>query len=332
MKKQKNTSPDMLQSNIKNIVFMDSITSNECYYTDNKEIRPVLHNICISILKGQVYAITGTSSFEIRLLAEIIANIRSYDTGKCVLLERGMMRRKRIILPHIFYIGNPNMAYSNMNVLEFLMFSLMKSPENKIKLQEDLLEYLIRIGLENIALTPISTLPNEYKVVILLLVSAYSHSQLIVFNFPEYTFEKNLVNAIANITALITQKGKTLLLTTQDSNVIEKACSHMAFLMDSELVFQGSVDDFRCTYDKIVLTMWDKKASQIARFLRVFMPEYEYDIHGDELTIRSEKPADSKAVYKRISSINLVPEKVELNPKTVRNAWEEILKQSHDIH
>ena len=52
-----------------------------------------------------------------------MANIRPYDRGKCVLIERGMMRSKRVILRHVFYIGSSEMLYNNMNVLEFLMIS-----------------------------------------------------------------------------------------------------------------------------------------------------------------------------------------------------------------
>lgn len=45
-------------------------------------------------LEGEVWAILGTSAFEVRLLLEIIANARPYKDGRCVLAQKGMMRKK----------------------------------------------------------------------------------------------------------------------------------------------------------------------------------------------------------------------------------------------
>jgi len=244
-----------------------------------------------------------------------------------------MSRRKRGILPHIFYIGNQNMVYNNMNVLEFLMFSLMKHPKNKVVLQEEMLDYLMQIGLQEVALTPISTLPKEYKAVILLLSSAYSYSDLIVFNFPDYTFDEFLINAIANITSLISQREKTLILASHDGDVIEKACSHIAILVNGKIVFHGSTTEFRYTYDRIILTIWDQDAEDMAILLRVFLPQYEYTVDGKALLVKDfALPAENpRMLYQKITEFNLVPEKVKLNAKTVKNACEEILRQ-YDIH
>ncbi len=122
--------------------------------------------------------------FEIKLLLEIMANIKPYHGGRCVLVERGMMRSKRIILEHVFYIGDSTMLYDNMNVLEFLMFATAKQKIKPACRQEQLFEFLIGIGLGHISLTPIKMLPGEEKAIIILLVAVYSESVMIVFNFP----------------------------------------------------------------------------------------------------------------------------------------------------
>jgi ABC-2 type transport system ATP-binding protein len=318
----------------KKIVTMEDLTSIE-FYLHEGDIKPVLQKIDLNVLKGQAFGITGKSLFEIKLLLEIIANIRPYNTGKCVLLERGMMRRKRIILPHIFYIGSPNMAYSNMNVLEFLMFCRMKDPENKIELQEEMLDCLIHVGFERIALSPIFSLPKEYRAAVLLLASAFSQSDLIVFNLPDYSFNEDLVEAIAKTSVLVSQKNKTLLISTQDSELLENACTHLAFLLDGKMLFQGSVRDFRHVYDKEILTMWDKNVADMAKLLKVFLPQYEYVLHKDELVIKDSsiglEEENPRLLYQKIAGFNLVPEKVKLNKKTVSNACKEILKQ-YDIH
>lgn len=314
---------------VRTIVLMENITSNEHYLYPDGETVPILRGIDLTVEKGQIFGIDGASPFEIRLLLEIIANIRAYGSGRCVLLERGMMRKKRIILPHVFYIGNPNMAYQNMNVLEFLMFALMKRKGDKIALQEKMLDFLIDIGLKNIALTPLYSLPREHKAVVLLLISAFSKSELVVFNFPEYRFIDQLTRAIAGIASLFGPQNKTLVLASQDPDLIQAACTHMAFINDGVFLYAGSVDAFRHTYDNIMLTIVSDSAQTLASALRAELPQYTYDVSGHELIVRSDAPQteDPRTIYQKITALDIVPSDIRLNPKTVQNAREELLKQ-----
>ena len=173
--------PDAKRANT--VVLMQGIRSHECFLREGG-IVPILAGIDLEVSRGQAFGVDGNSPFALKLLLEIMANIRPYDQGRCVLHERGMMRKKRVIHPDVFYIGNPHMAYPNMNVLEFLMFARMKQPDDKIDMQEQMLEYLIEIGFKGIALSPVRSLPREYRAAMLLLASAYSNSSLIVFNLP----------------------------------------------------------------------------------------------------------------------------------------------------
>ncbi len=330
MPKRTRTPAPPVPHNVNTVVSMQGITSNEYYLRNGSDPASILRGIDLTVHKGQVYGVDGVSPFEIRLLLEIIANIRPYESGRCVLLERGMMRKKRIILPHVFYIGNPNMAYQSMSVLEFLMFSLMKIPGNKIELQEKMLEFLIDIGLKSIALTPLYTLPREHKAVVLLLISLFSKSELVVFNFPEYRFEDVLKGAIAEITALFPDQKKTLVLASQDPDLIEAACSHMAFVKDGSILFSGSVREFRYTYDNIMLTIRDANAEGLSLQLHALLPQYRYGVCANELIVRSDGTSDEepRAIYQKIAGLDFVPRDVSINPKTVKNAREELLKQN----
>ncbi len=319
----------MQQKAADNVVLMEKLSSKEFFLEDGADPKPVLGEIDLSIQKGQVWGINGKSLFEIKLLLEIMANIKPYRDGKCVLVEQGMMRLKRIILPHIFYVGSPGMVYNNMNVLEFLMFATAKSRVDKVEQQEQIFESLINIGLKNISLTPLNMLSKEQKAVIILIVGAYSGSQLIVFNFPDYDFDDVLLGAMAKTARFITSKEKTLVVGTKDSSLIEKACSHTAFLLDGRIFFQGTVKEFRLTYDKIMITIWDQKISEMAEALAAVLPQYQYDIRDKSLVVSNFGPEESnpKLVYEKVVEAGFAPEKVRINPKKVQNACEEIIKQ-----
>ncbi len=329
---KKNTKQDTGEMKIKNIVFMEGISSGEHFLFENQEPRPVLEHIDLVINREEAWGISGQSAYEIKLLLEIMANIRPYDKGRCILMERGMLRHKRVILEHVFYIGNAGMLYNNMNVLEFLMFVMNQFNTDKVALQDEIFESIIDMGLGHISLTPNRMLTEEEKAVVTLLAAAYSDSTMIVFNFPEYDFDERLVDAIAKIAGFIQARDKSLIVGTKNNFLIQKACSHTAFLIDGRLLYQGTVEQLRFSYDKILVIIRDKKIYNMLDQLAPLLPDYKLSIKEDSLLISSlgEEEGDPGSIYKKIAEAGIVPDYMEINPKTVYNAYEEIILR-HDL-
>jgi len=327
-----NGKSDTREAQIENIVFMKDISSSEYFLYENNEKRHVLEDIDLLIKRTEAWGISGQSIFEIRLLLEIMANIRPYDKGSCILIERGMMRHKRVILRHVFYIGSSDMLYSNMNVLEFLMFAMNKLKVDKVELQDRIFEFIIDIGLGNISLTPNKMLTKEEKAVITLIAAAYSESIMIVFNFPGYEFDEVLVDAIVKISMLIRDRGKSLIIGTQNCPLIEKACSHTAFIADGRIIYRGTVESLRLSFDKILVIIRDKDINSIQDKLLPLLPDHRLSVKEGSLLIGSlgEETGDPGYIYKKIAEAGIVPDYMEINPKTVHNAYEEIVLQ-HDL-
>jgi len=314
------------------VVLMEAISSSEHFFFDGKILRRVLDDITLLIRRGEVWGINGTSMFEIKLLLEIMANIRPYDKGKCVLIERGMMRRKRVILKHVFYIGSSDMLYNNMNVLEFLMFATAKLKINKVVLQEQIFELIIATGLGHLSLTPNHMLSREEKAVITLIAAAYSDCLMIVFNLPEYEWNEVLIDAVAKITSFIRERRKTLILATQNCLLIEKACSHTAIIKNGQLIYSGIVENFRLNYDKVEVIIRDKAAHAMMEKLAMLLPDYKLVTKDDSLMIsnKGSEASDPSTIYKKIVESGFTPDSIKINPKTVQNAYEEIMLQ-HDL-
>lgn len=327
-----NTKQNTRETQVENIVFMEDISSGEYFLHENEEPRRVLEDIDLLIKKAEAWGISGKSGFEIKLLLEIMANIRPYDTGRCILIERGMVRNKRIILRHVFYIGNSGMVYNNMNVLEFLMFAMNKFKGSRVELQERIFEFLIAAGLDYIALTPNRLLTKEEKAVVTLVAAAYSDSIMIVFNFPGYEFDEVLIEAIAKISMFIRDRGKSLIIGTQNSLLIEKACTHTAFIADGRIIYRGTVENLRLNFDKVVVIIRDKDIDTMMEQLAPLFSDCVLSIKDDSLLISScgEEACDPGHIYKKIAEAGFAPGYMEINPKTVGNAYEEIVL-GHDL-
>ncbi len=310
------------------VLHMEELSSLE-HYSQGKELQRVLQDINLRMKMSESWGIYGQSAFEIKLLLEIMANIKPYHDGKCVLVERGMMRNKRVILDHVFYIGTTAMLYNNMNVLEYLMFATAKQKIKLVYRQEEIFELLISLGLGPISLSPIAYLTPEERAVITLVAAAYSDSIMIVFNFPEYKFDDVLSNAMAKIADRIVKKGKTLILGSRDCQLIERACSHTAYLAKGRIIYQGTVKDLRRNYDKVLFIIRDKNISQIKERLAILLPQHKLSIVGDRLLVSDYRDMGPEvpSIYKKIIEAGLAPQQVKINLKTVENAYGEVAKQ-----
>lgn len=325
-------SQEAINAQIDTVVFMESISSYEYFLFDNGVKRPVLTDISLLIKKGEAWGITGRSAYEMRLLLAIMANIVPYSEGKCALAERGMTRRKKLILKHVFYICTPDMPYGNMNVLEFLVFAMRKCSRNIVELQEKLFEFLIDIGLGYLSLTLNKVLTREERAVVTLVAAAFSDSVLVVFNFPEYDFNDVLVNAISKISSFMRENGKSLVLCTKNCVLIEKACSHTAVIADGRIIYQGVVREFCVCNDNVVVIIRDRNIKTILDKLSGLLPDHRLSIKDESLLISTtdEKPGDPGHIFKVILEAGIYPEHIEVNPKKVSIAMEELYSR-YDI-
>lgn len=324
-----NSASEAIKRKLQNVVYMDKVTSVEHYLEIGCEPKQVLRSISLDIKRGELWAITGGNKYELKLLLEIIANIKPYQNGKCELTERGMLRHKRTILPHVFYIGNTSMIYHNMNVLEFLMFATANNNFDVISQQERIFEQLISFGLGDVSLTSISTLTPQYKAIILLLVGAYSNSQLIIVNIPNLIFDKAQRSIIRKINEYLRSMERTLILSATDFYTIDDAFDHTAVLHDGRLIYKGTTEELKSKNDKIILTIEDSNVKLMKEKLSGAFPLYDFDICDEILTIRNRtaKPCDAKILYEKIISFGYTPERMKVNMKTVKNAYEELVRQ-----
>ena len=127
------------------IVQMKNLTSNEVYLSQSGEQKPVLNDNTLDICRGESWAVVGAEAFEVELLLQMMGCGRPFGIGSCKLVERCMMRKKRRILPHVFYVGD-SMAVPNMNVLEYLMFATQHSKTPARERQVAILEAMLDAG------------------------------------------------------------------------------------------------------------------------------------------------------------------------------------------
>lgn len=317
------------KSKKKNSVFMDKVCSMEYYKNKDGVITQVLKDISFISKESDLWVVTGDSLFEIKLLLEILANTKPYQKGKCVLVETGMMRKKRIILNHTFYIGNVNMPFNNMKVLEYLMLATGKNKGNVIERQEKILDLIIELGLGYISLSEINKLKDEEKSIVSLLVSALSNSELIVFNVPLLNFDDKQIEAIKNISKYIKSLNKTLILSTMNIKVAEKVGDNILILRSGKVIYNGEKKEFIERYDKVIFRVYSEDNIKLLKYLKNKNDLFKYRILEDyiEISIYEDFREDKKDIYNMIIDSGIEILKIERNILNVDNAYKELVKR-----
>jgi ABC-2 type transport system ATP-binding protein len=317
-------------------VEINHLYSHEALVSGNKQVKFALEDISFQAKAGEVWGVGGNSEFEINLCLEIIGNIKPYLAGKCILAERGMMRKKRVILPHVFYIGASNMIYENMKVLEFLMFATEKSGKRTVERQEQILEILVGLGLGYLSLSPIHRLSREERAVISLIAGLLSTSMILIMNLPEFIFDDTLKNAIDKIGSFVIKQNRLMIIGTLDHSLIDRACSHVAYILEGKMTFHGQVETFKKRYDRVVFYIHDSRAENLQRFLSQRLKQYDVVLSNHktiELRRRGNEPfgrLDEIAVYHKLMEAKVIPDSIKLNELTMDNAFQEFLRE-HDL-
>lgn len=314
------------------IVQATNLTSREIYlYPDGKQ-ESVLRGIYLEIKRGECWGVIGKEPFETELLMEIIGNVRPYGSGRCVLVERGMMRKKRRILPHVFYISGWETVLTNMNTLEYLMYVTSHFDYPAAQRQAAILEMLLDTNLYHLTLVPIKYLSNAEKAVICLAAASLSNALLVIFSVAELTFNDRLNQGIRALGNNITSRGGALLIGSGDCDMVQAACSHAAFLIDGKFTQRGTIDDMLMYLDKRTFILTADKPEQLAAALRQLWPGFALRVFDNQVHVydHTPKPVTETELLALLLKAGQRIEAIQTSHRTLKNAYQEVLA-GHDL-
>lgn len=312
-------------------IYLDHICSMEYYQRGEEEPQQVLKDICLDMAKGQIWAVLGNSAFELRLLMEIIANARPYKSGTCILAQRGMMRKKRGILPHVYYIGSTNMLFDNMKVLEYMMYITAKAEGDVIERQKAVFQFLLDHELGYLSLSNIKDITPSERAIITLVAALYTNSEIIVYNIARLQYDEMGLKALRSLCEEIKKQGRTLIFSTFDYRMAQTITTHVAALVDGEIRYQGTLVDFLETWDHLSVVIEDERIDNIVEIIKTAFPEL--DIHQEKQRIELWDASHDLHLYEHVMRIlcayHMYPQAIAQHHHCVENAWKEVC--IHDL-
>lgn len=309
------------------IVQATDVTSSETYqYPDGSE-EAVLRGITFDIKRGECWGIISDEAFELEVLMQIIANVRPYGSGRCSLVERGMMRRKRRILSHVFYISGGDTVPGNLNTLEYLMYVTAHTKIPDRKRQASILETLLASGLYYMTLVPLKFLTAAERAVVCLLSAAMSKALLVVFSVAELEFKPQLAQGIRVIAELIRQRGGALLIGTSDCDMAQEACSHAAFLVNGQFTEYGKMETLLQALDHRAFILTANEPLALARAIVTAAPDLDTYVFDNEVHVyvRKDSAMTQAAMMYILMNSGQTVEMLQTSKRTLRNAYREVL-------
>lgn len=312
------------------IVQMENLSSVEVYLTPDGLQRPVLQNNTLDIRRGESWGIVGREAFELELLLQVIGCVRPYGSGRCKLVERGMMRKKRKILPHVFFVGDSGMAVPNMNVLEYLMFATQSSGANPRERQIELLDAMLQSDCYEWCFAPVKLLSKQERVVLSLVAASFSNALLYIFPYFFRETPPALRGMIRFVAQKVRSRGAAFLLGACDPSLVQDVCSHCAFLLDGTIRQKGTLDEVMRSLDRRDFMIRCQSPDRLREVLGQALAQYETRLCDGRIDLYHPEgfPLEQKTLLSLIADADIPVQSIVASERTLQNAFLEV---SHDL-
>jgi len=309
------------------IVQASAITSRETYLYPDGSRENVLRGLYLEVKRGECWGIIGDEPFEVELLMQIIGNVRPYASGRCVLVERGMMRQKRRILPHVFTISGGDTVPGNLNTLEYLMYVTAHFDVPDARRQADILEMLLAAELYHLTLVPMKYLTAGERAVVSLLAAALSKALLVIFSVAELTFDPRVYAGVRYVAGMIAARGGALLIGTQDCDLAQAACDHAAFLINGRFSQRDAMEPLLKLLDRRAFILTCAEPQRLAEAIRNADPALDALVFENEVHVytRGEASLDEAQMMRLLLQTGETVETLQVSRPTLKNAYREVL-------
>jgi ABC-2 type transport system ATP-binding protein len=285
------------------VALLDNVISMECYERrDGTILRRALDGVSFTVAAGQRFALLGNDAYDLKLLTEILGNIRPYESGRCALVGLGMMREKQRILQHVYYVNDQKLLYLHVQGISWLMHASRHIVKDPIQRQIIWLNRLLEFRLERLCFTYIRNLLPAERVMLLLLLTLDVKVPLILVDLTRIDVPQPLKESFALLFRYLTEKaGKTIIFSTTSGSLADLCATHAALLVNGHVqpAYIGPIVELCDALDNrlYMLRTDDTEAAQIA-LARTF-PGLRLDAEDGMLSLygaRQSAPTPSRVL------------------------------------
>lgn len=208
----------------------------------------VLHDVCLSVRRGEVVVICGPSGSGKSTLIRCVNALETFDDGELTVLDvalhrpRADLRRLRTEVGMVFQQFN---LYPHLSALENITLAptkVRKMPQEKADaLARQLLE---RVGLDTKVDSKPGQLSGGQRQRLAIARSLAMSPQIILFDEPTSALDPEMIHEVLAVMMELARAGMTMIVVTHEMGFARKVADRIIFMDRGRIVEEGHPASF----------------------------------------------------------------------------------------
>jgi ABC-2 type transport system ATP-binding protein len=221
-------------------------------FSSKEGIKHAVSNISFSVYAGQIFGLLGPNGAGKSTTIKMLTTLLLPSSGEVSVLGHDVYQEEAQIRPRIGLLyGGEHGLYWQLSGRDNLRFfgSLFKL--NKKELEECIDYWLERVGLEKDQNQLVSRYSKGMKQRLHIARAMLHDPELIFMDEPTLGLDPQGTLDLRQIIKELKKQGKTIILTTHDMEEAEELCDQIAFIMDGQLVQQGTFEELQNGFQEV---------------------------------------------------------------------------------
>lgn len=218
-----------------------------------------LKGVTFSIKKGEIFGLLGPNGAGKSTIIKILSTVLLPTSGSVEIFGLNIYRDEELIREKInFIFGGERSLYFRLSAKDNLYYfaDLYKIPHNQ---QPDIISKLLDIvGLGRVGDRKVETFSKGMKQRLQIARALLNDPEIIFLDEPSIGLDPQGARDLRNIIRELSQRGKTILVTTHYMAEAEELCDRIAIINNGEIITCGTIKEIES-----ILT--DEQKSEIVR-------------------------------------------------------------------
>ena len=194
----------------------------------------VLHNITMSIKKGEIYGFLGHNGSGKTSTLKIITGLMTCDSGQVVFKDQKLK---------IGYMPESPKFYDYLTLKEFMV---LIGSQNKIKIQnEEVLSLIERVGLKTFENKRVEKFSRGMKQRAALACALIGDPDVLLLDEPLSALDPEGRKDVVEMIQELKKQGKTILISTHILSDVENICDTIGVLKNGNIIFEDRLKDLK---------------------------------------------------------------------------------------
>ena len=200
----------------------------------------VLHDISMSVKKGEVVCLIGASGSGKSTLLRCLNLLEKADQGQIIYHKQNLLsdsiniEKIRQSMGMVFQSFN---LFDNLNVLDnCLLAPKLLLNESKEVLEKRALTYLSKVGMADFSKASVKSLSGGQKQRVAIARALCMEPDVMLFDEPTSALDPESVGEVLKVMKDLASQGMTMIIVTHEMNFAKEVAHRVLFMADGEIV------------------------------------------------------------------------------------------------